>query len=567
MTSDLIKEMEEDPALFMRSCLFIPVAGREGREHGGKVPFQPRDYQIEIARRWNTPTGRPGQFRFEFILKARKLGITTLACAFSVHQAVMFPNSKIAIIANKQDTAMNILSKCAFMLKNLPEWVCTAKGFDKPDKRTGISRERIELGNGSEIMAYPLTGAGTRSDHLTFAFFDEIDHAEEPGLVHYAMDAIRDSNIGGTIIAATTPMGYGLPAWRLWHKGEGDLFEKHFLPWTLVAKYDKDRTVEWRESLISAHEHEPWRVYREHPETVEEAFMEASLSKFPVDLVRKRLLQLNGKAPLMLEKFDRTLKKRVEYEYEEPEFKRYEISFEHDRAVKVEAPQGSLTVWHEPQPDHEYAAFFDCSWGITDPTCGYIRDIETLQQVCEWRGLIDPKPLAKIAFVLGAWYNDAQIGAERQGGGYTMLKTLDEDLGYGNLYREMYTAVDGRTVSPRIGWTTLQNKRNDSIETLKDLFISRPETFHSLTQLGEMLSFIPKESGRAWAEGGRGNRQKYAAAAGEHDDTISSDGPLCVICLKLRGSDLMMDPEDDKDQIARFPWERTITKPLEVDWL
>ena len=113
----------------------------------GIIPFDPYDYQIKMIQNFYDN-------RFTINLCPRQCGKTTIATAFILHYVLFNENKTIAILANKQGTAVEILDRVKLAFENLPKWM-------QQGCRTWNKTE-IVLENGSKIGAYSSSSSAIR---------------------------------------------------------------------------------------------------------------------------------------------------------------------------------------------------------------------------------------------------------------------------------------------------------------------------------------------------------------------------------------------------------------------
>ncbi len=144
---------------------FINNYARIAHPLHGLVPFKTYPYQTNLLSDFN-------DYRFTVILKARQLGISTIAAAYIVWMMVFHRDKNILVMATKFKTASNLVKKVKAILKNIPEWLLIA----------GISvdnRASFELSNGSQIQAASTSGDAGRSEALSLLVIDEAAHIED----------------------------------------------------------------------------------------------------------------------------------------------------------------------------------------------------------------------------------------------------------------------------------------------------------------------------------------------------------------------------------------------------
>ena len=111
---DVIKQeyvkCASDPVYFMKKYCMIqhPIKG--------KIPFHLYDFQEKTIEDFM-------QHRFNIILKARQLGISSITAGYSLWMMTFHNDKNILVIATKQEVAKNLVTKVRVMHANLPSWL------------------------------------------------------------------------------------------------------------------------------------------------------------------------------------------------------------------------------------------------------------------------------------------------------------------------------------------------------------------------------------------------------------------------------------------------------------
>ena len=100
----------KDPAYFINNY------ARIAHPLQGLIPFKLYDFQEQLLRDFNDN-------RFNVILKARQLGISTTTAAYIAWMMMFHRNKNILVIATKFQTAGNLVKKVKHIIKNLPPWL------------------------------------------------------------------------------------------------------------------------------------------------------------------------------------------------------------------------------------------------------------------------------------------------------------------------------------------------------------------------------------------------------------------------------------------------------------
>ena len=204
----------KDPSYFLKTY------ARISHPLHGLVPFNTYPFQDDLLKDFN-------DYRFNIILKARQLGISTITAGYVVWMLLFHRDKNVLVMATKFSTAGNLVNKVKKIMKNLPDWLRIAS-IDI-DNRTSFV-----LSNGSQIKASSTSGDAGRSEALSLLVLDEAAHIE--GLEELWTGLYPTLSTGGRCIALSTPNGVG----NWFHKTCTDAeagsnnFKLRNLPWTCI---------------------------------------------------------------------------------------------------------------------------------------------------------------------------------------------------------------------------------------------------------------------------------------------------------------------------------------------
>ena len=187
---EIVKEIlkaGKDPAYFINNYAKISHPLK------GLIPFTMYDYQQDMVYDFN-------DHRFNVILKARQLGISTVTAAYIAWLMLFHKNKNVLVVATKFKTAGNLVKKVKAIIKNLPEWM-------KISAITTDNRTSFELANGSQIQPSSTSGDAGRSEALSLLVIDEAAHVEN--LEELWAGLYPTLSTGGRCIALSTPNGVG----------------------------------------------------------------------------------------------------------------------------------------------------------------------------------------------------------------------------------------------------------------------------------------------------------------------------------------------------------------------
>jgi len=113
----------------------------------GLVPFNLYDYQDKMFEHFD-------ENRFSIVLACRQSGKSISVCAYLLHYTLFTATKTVAILANKLDTAREMLGRISLMLENLPFFL--QQGCKELNKTT------IEFSNNSRILAAATSSSSIR---------------------------------------------------------------------------------------------------------------------------------------------------------------------------------------------------------------------------------------------------------------------------------------------------------------------------------------------------------------------------------------------------------------------
>jgi phage terminase large subunit-like protein len=128
----------KDPEYFINTYIKVehPVKG--------VLPFSLYPFQKETLKKF-------AAFRFNIVLKARQLGISTLMAAYIVWLIMFRRDRNVLVVATKFSVAGKLVRKVRKMIQRLPPWLCISSVITD-------NRQSIELDNGSIVNASTTAG-------------------------------------------------------------------------------------------------------------------------------------------------------------------------------------------------------------------------------------------------------------------------------------------------------------------------------------------------------------------------------------------------------------------------
>ena len=104
--------------------------------------------------------------RFNIVLASRQIGKTTMMCIYSLWTACFNDDQRILIVANKEQTAINIFKRVRLAYEELPNWL-------KPGV-VEYGKTSMLLANGSSIGISTTSSDAGRGDSCNCLVLDEL---------------------------------------------------------------------------------------------------------------------------------------------------------------------------------------------------------------------------------------------------------------------------------------------------------------------------------------------------------------------------------------------------------
>ena len=444
----------KDPAYFLTNY------ARISHPMHGLILFNTYDFQDDLLRDFN-------DYRFNVILKARQLGISTITAGYIAWMMLFHRDKSILVMATKFATAGNLVKKVKSIMKNLPDWIRISS--ISVDNRTSF-----ELSNGSSIKAASTSGDAGRSEALSLLVLDEAAHIE--GLEELWTGLYPTLSTGGRCIALSTPNGVG----NWFHKTctEAETGSNNFNLTTLM-----------------------WDV---HPERNEEWYKKETKNMSKRQIAQELECNFNTSGETVI---DPDCMKWLLENVQEP---KYRTGFDRN-----------FWIWEEFDPACNYLAVADVSRGDgADYSTLHIIKLETLEIVGEYQGKPTPDMYANFLNQVGREFGNAMLVVENNNIGYTVLDKL-ADHGYPNLYysiKSTHEYIEQHQAEVRssavAGFTTSVKTRPLIVAKLEEFIRNKLIRIYSSRTINEMKTFI-------WRNG------KPQAMKGYNDDLVMA---LAIAC-------------------------------------
>ena len=426
----------------------------------GLISFKTYDFQDQLLEDFN-------DYRFNVILKARQLGISTITAGYIAWMMMFHRDKNILVIATKFTTAANLVKKVKAIIKYLPEWMQIAN--ISIDNRTSF-----ELSNGSQIKASSTSGDAGRSEALSLLVVDEAAHVE--GLEELWTGLYPTLSTGGRCIALSTP------------NGVGNWFHKTYIE-------AEEGTNDFHCSLLR------WDV---HPDRGMDWFEKETRNMSRREIAQELECNFNTSGETVIHPED--IQRLMEATYEP----KHRTGFDRN-----------YWIWEEYDPEFSYLLVADVARGDgADYSVFHVLKLETMEFIAEYQGKPNLDMYANILNQVGREYGNCLLVVENNSLGISILEKL-KDLEYPNIYFsikstheyvEQYQAEGMSNSVP--GFTTSSKTRPLIIAKLEEFIRNKLITIYSSRTLNEMTTFI-------W------NNGKPQSMRGYNDDLIIA---LAIAC-------------------------------------
>jgi hypothetical protein len=446
----------------------------------GTIPFLTYPFQDKAL-------GQLAANKKNIILKSRQMGITTLVGAYSLWLMTFHHDKEILCLSITQETSKAIVTKVRFANDNLPNWL----------KVTAVEDNRLslKLKNGSRIAAASSAGTAGRSSALSLLIVDEAAFID--GVEDIWLSAQPTLSTGGSTIILSTPNGVGNFFHKMWTESEQGLndLNRINLPWHLHPERDQ----KWRDEQTKL----------SGPKgAAQECDCEFSTS---------------GNTVIEIPVLDWYEKNQVRDPLEQRGIDRGYWIFEY------------------PKPGRSYMVSADVGRGDSeDFSAAHVIDIESLEQVAEYKGKLPTKEFAHALMTMATEYNQALLVVENANIGWAVIQEIldknypnlfysSADLQYVDVESQMTNKINTMERKMTPGFTTSGKTRPLVISKLESYFRNKEVTVHSVRLIEELKVFI-------WKQGG--TTLKAEAMEGYHDDLVMAFGIAMWIrdvALRLRG--------------------------------
>lgn len=471
-TPDQVKEYikcANDPVYFVERYVKIVAVDK------GLVPFEMYDFQKDLI-------GKLHSNRFVIGKLPRQVGKTTTVGAYLLHYVLFNQNMNVAILANKQSTAIEILGRIKMAYEYLPKWL--QQGVIEWNKGS------IVLENGSRILAAATSSSAIRGGSFNCILLDEFAHIPTQIAEEFFTSVYPTITSGQSTKMFIISTPNGLNMFYYYWKGAINnqngyvAFEVH---WSQVPKYPGGplRDEKWKQEMIS----------KTSEKQFEQEFECDFLGSSNTLISPAKLHTLVYTKPLLRTKDGMNI-------YQEPIRKDPDI---------------------EKSQNHMYFITADVAEGQgKDYTAMTVIDVTEFpyKVVATYRNnTVSPLLFASVIKTVAKKYNNAYVLIEVNSIGMEVANILHTDLEYENIVKtammgrkgQIITEGFGPTKKVQMGVKTSVLTKKVGCQVLKNLIEEDKLIVEDADVISEFTTFISK-------------KQSFEAEEGHNDDLV-----MCLV--------------------------------------
>jgi hypothetical protein len=398
--------------------------------------------------------------RFTVIATARQAGKSTTTCAFILWYIIFHGDKTVALLANKGDTAREILGRIQLAYQHLPKWL--QQGVKEWNKGS------FELENNSRCLAGATSSDAIRGYSINLLFIDEAAFIENWDEFFTSVYPTISSGTESKIVLVSTPNGLN-----------------HFYK-------------TWVGAIESRNGYNPIKVMWHSVPGRDKAWMESTLAAMNFDTEKfdqEYCVEFMGSSGTLIAGWK--LKELV-----------------HQRPLHE---ADGLRMYKAPEKDRAYVGVVDVSRGKgLDYSAFSIIDVTIMPyvQVCTYRSnLTTPMDYADVVNRVCRNYNNAAVLVEINDIGEQVSHALHSDFEYENVLFTEHAGRGGKRITTGFGTNvdkgvrTTKTVKSVGCSLLKLLVEQNQLIINDENTINELATFSKKAA-------------SYEAEVGNHDDMV-----------------------------------------------
>lgn len=546
---------------------------------------------------WNRICARIAgkQTLLSVVLKARQLGMSTLINGMGHWQVWRLKDVECNLFVHEKPLAYSFIDRLRIFHDELPDVPGLIRHLRAAAKTARVPKDELYYAETNSKVTTIVVEKNTESrgrsalhNHLAeYAFYPNAARLLG-SMMPQLPPAGSSARLQCSVFIESTPNGKN-DFYSLWQTAKDEESEWHadFFPW-MVAEDEysitpphgwkqSDEQREWAANLGHIRKQidgigtiTPAQVYwyeqtlatecegnqdvmdREYPSDDETCFLLRSRSIFKADMryLNATVLEAERRAPaefakrqIVLQPGRNFMRGRMEYTPPPSPFGNKPMTLQQLmlKPKFVEDPNGHLSLWEPPMPDHAYVCGIDAASGLmeSDNSVNCILDATTGRQVGEYCGRVGPEQLADDSCAIGWFYNCAWLYPEINSIGVVTMKRLKQIWQYPHLGREEKWDEVGLKIN-KFGHYTTHDQKVVMVAFMVDVVTKHYLAIASQNLLAEMSTFVQTVSDDG--------SEKFAADSNNKDDRVMALG-LALLCIKQSPKMLMKFMEDRRRHI------------------
>ena len=443
---------QNDPIYFAEKYVKI-ITLNDGLQN-----FNPWDYQRKMISSFKDN-------RYTIVTTARQAGKSTTTCAYILWYIIFHPDKTVALLANKGDTAREILGRIQLAYQHLPKWL--QQGVVEWNKGSFV------LENNSRVLAAATSASAIRGYTINLLFIDEAAHIDNWDEFFTSVYPTISSGKESKIILVSTPNGLN-HFYATWINAieNRNGYSAIQVNWRNVPGRDE----EWKKNTLAG--------------------MNFDVEKFNQEMECEFL----GSSGTLIAGW-----KLKELVHKNP----------------IQDKEG-LTQYFQPEKDRVYIMVCDVSRGKgLDYSAFQLVDVTSMpyQQACVYRNnSVTPVDYADTIYRIAKAYNNASVLVEVNDIGEQVSHSLHYDFGYENVLFTENAGRSGKRITGGFGGgnvdkgiRTTKIVKTIGCSILKLLIEQNQFIVNDFHTINELSTFSKK-----------GN--SYEAEPGKHDDLV-----MCLV--------------------------------------
>lgn len=420
----------------------------------GLIPFKPYAYQKKMLRTM-------AKERFTVIATARQAGKSTTTCGFILWYILFQPEKTVALLANKGDTAREILGRIQLAYQHLPDWL--QQGVTEWNKGS------FELENNSRVIAAATSSDNIRGYSINLLFIDEAAFVDNWDSFFTSVFPTITSGSDTKVVLVSTPNGLN-HFYKTWEGAKKQ--ENGYVPIMVHWSDVPGRDESWRQTTLAGMNFDTEKFAQEY----EVSFLGTSSTL----IAGWKLKELVYQNPLL--------------------------------------EKEGLKQFFQPEKNRSYVTMVDVSRGRgLDYSAFSVIDVTQMpyQQVCAYRNnMVSPMDYAEIVHRVSKSYNQSAILVELNDLGEQVANAIHQEFEYENmLFTERMAGRAGKRITTGFGSNV--DKGIMTTKTVKSIGCSMLKLLIEQNQLIVNDFETIKELSTFSKKGG-----SYEAEAGNHDDMV-----------------------------------------------